>query len=105
MRLSSGLALVLIALAAPSLAAPPPGDSARGAALATRWCAGCHLPTGDGAVTDAAPTFHWIAGQAEKDPRFIRAFLMKPHAPMPPLDLSRQDIDDVVAYFKTIAKP
>ena len=75
-------------------------DASRGATLAGRWCAACHAP--DGAVTDAAPTFRWIAERNRRQPGFIKAFLSHPHAPMPPLELDRDQIADLVAYFRSL---
>ncbi len=80
------------------------GDAERGEALAKRWCASCHLPDATGAVSDAVPTFHWIGQQARNDPAGIRAFLQHPHPPMPPLELDRTQIADIVAYFDTLAQ-
>jgi mono/diheme cytochrome c family protein len=77
------------------------GDAARGAGLAKRWCAECHSP--NGVVSDAAPTFQWIARRNQQQPGFIRAFLTHPHAPMPPLELDRSQIEDLVTYFGTLA--
>ncbi len=80
----------------------PVGDAARGEALARRWCGGCHLQAGQNSTTDAAPSFSWVAGQARSDPGFIRAFLNKPHAPMPPINLDQAEIADLAAYFSEL---
>lgn len=77
----------------------PVGDAARGEALAQRWCGGCHLQAGQNSTTDAAPSFSWVAEQARSNPGFIRAFLNKPHAPMPPINLDQAEIADLAAYF------
>lgn len=114
MRLALVLTLALAGIAFPAIAqdrpAPKPGqpvkvppDAGRGEALAMRWCAPCHLPSANGSVTDAVPTFHWVAAQTKKDPDSIRAFLSRPHAPMPPLELDRSQIEDFVAYFQKLA--
>ncbi len=81
---------------------PLPGiaDASRGAALANRWCAPCHAP--GGAVSDTIPSFRWIAGRSEREPGFIKAFLSHPHSPMPPLELDRAQIADLVAYFQSL---
>lgn len=97
-------ATILSFAAAASGPLKPVGDAARGEALATRWCGGCHLPSSTGAATDVAPSFHWVAQQTAKNPGFIRAFLNKPHAPMPPINLDQQEIADLVAYFAELAK-
>jgi cytochrome c len=81
------------------------GDAARGEALVTRWCTSCHRLPNDGTATDQAPTISWIAEQVQKDPNYIRVFLDHPHAPMPPLDLDRSEIEDAVAYFRNFGRP
>jgi mono/diheme cytochrome c family protein len=54
-------------------------------------------PGGRGA--DVAPDFATIARQRDAD--YLRGFLSRPHPPMPRFELSRQDIDDLVAYIGT----
>ncbi len=91
-----------IALAAFSGAgAQAAGDAASGAAVAQRWCASCHVAgqTANATVPQGPPTFATIAG--ERTPDALRAFLSKPHPPMPPVELSRADIDNLIAYIET----
>lgn len=73
------------------------GDPAKGKATAERWCASCHnvLPSGGG--SDTAPNFASIARR--RDDNYLRGVLADPHPPMPPIALSRYQIDDLVAYF------
>lgn len=79
--------------------APAHGDSQRGAVIADKWCAGCHA---EGPVMrDNAPTFAALAA-SQRTEGAIRAFLMQPHAPMPPLSLSGQEIEDILAYLQSI---
>lgn len=80
------------------------GDPARGEALARRWCASCHLVEGQGKATDTAPPFYSVAHNPKKGPGYLRTFLSNPHKPMPPLTLSRQEIEDIVAYFDELRK-
>jgi len=79
------------------------GDAARGEALARVWCSNCHLVEGQG--KDTAPPLAEIARHGDPAQREARAFLNAPHPPMPNFDLARQQIDDIVAYLKTLAKP
>lgn len=68
-----------------------------GANLAQDWCAECH---GLGPVaSDAAPTFTMIA---RRDPAALRTFLSRPHPPMPPLVLSNDEIDALIAYLQSL---
>lgn len=96
----------LVALAAPALGqqSKTTGDPARGEANARRWCASCHLLEGQTKASDTVPAFATIAHDPRKGPEYLRAFLANPHPPMPPLQLSRLEIEDLVAYFGVLAK-
>jgi mono/diheme cytochrome c family protein len=78
------------------------GDVAQGAAIAKRWCVNCHVVSADqkSAKVDV-PTFSDIA-RRRPDDRALSSFLVKPHPPMPDLSLSRQEIDDVVSYIRSL---
>jgi mono/diheme cytochrome c family protein len=91
-------------LATAQAVAKPVGDAGRGEALTQRWCASCHQPAGGAPATDMVPTFGQIAKKAKDDPAYIRAFLNRPHAPMPPLNLDQAEIADIVAYFDDLSK-
>jgi cation transport regulator len=98
--LVAALALItgLLTGARPSLAADP----ANGAALAQQWCISCHVLPGNPARTapQGPPAFRDIA--RDKSPEQLRVFLIKPHGSMPQLSLSRQEIDDLIAYIETL---
>lgn len=102
------LSAVLLCLAtAPALAqqaTSPPGDAGHGEALARQWCSSCHLLEGQGKTTDTAPAFGTIAHDPRMTPDHLRGFLSHPHAQMPPLELSRSEISDLIAYFGELAK-
>jgi mono/diheme cytochrome c family protein len=78
------------------------GDAAHGAVMAKRWCANCHVVSADqkSAKVDV-PTFADIA-RRRPDDRALSNFLVDPHPPMPNLSLTRQEIDDVVAYIRSL---
>ena len=104
MLLTKRTNLALMAAAAGlALAIPAAGqelDAAkRGEAAVQRWCISCHLPQSAASGADAAPTLHQIRALARGNPDRIRTFLSRPHSPMPPLQLSRADIADIVAYL------
>lgn len=90
-------ALFVLSTAAPAIAA---GDAEAGADVALRWCTACHLirPLASGPVLQGPPTFQTMA--RERPPGALRAFLANPHAPMPPIELSRTDIDNLLAYIE-----
>jgi hypothetical protein len=47
---------------------------------------------------DAAPTLP----PANRDQGWLRTWLIDPHPPMPNLHLSRQEIDDIIAYLSSL---
>jgi mono/diheme cytochrome c family protein len=73
------------------------GDPAKGKATAERWCTSCHTVSPSRGGGDAAPNFVSIAQMRDDD--YLRGVLAEPHPPMPPIALSRYQIDDLVAYF------
>ena len=77
------------------------GDAAAGRRLAETWCSSCHLVTASpgGAVSNGAPTFAAIADMKSTTVLSLRAFLQTPHARMPDLHLSRDEIDDLAGYI------
>ncbi len=95
------LALVATAMlsANPAFAA----NVARGKAMAERWCKLCHVvgPDQSSAPADGAPSFMWLAKNKPSDAE-LKTFLISPHPPMPNLSLSRKEIDDVVAYIRSL---
>ena len=77
----------------------PHGDADRGKLIVERWCVSCH-----GTATqrdDRVPSLPALATNPKSE-AFIRAFLMMPHKPMPPLELSSQQIEDIIAYLDTV---
>lgn len=79
------------------------GDARQGEALARQWCSNCHLIGADQAAGgDAAPTFAVIAETAEERTSELTAWLADPHPPMPNLNLTRVEIDDLLAYIKSL---
>jgi len=106
MRLSSILATWLsLWLLLPSARAQQSGDARQGAGLARDWCASCHVVgiEAGGRGTDSAPSFARIARDPAKGPEYVRGALNAPHPPMPFMPLSRAAMNDLVAYFRTLA--
>jgi mono/diheme cytochrome c family protein len=100
-----GLAALLVGL---PVSAAEVGDAARGATLAKRWCATCHVVAVDQAMASAdAPSFAGLASAPGKTAEGLTDFLTLPgttHSKMPDLHLSRVEIIDIVAYIRTLAK-
>lgn len=77
-----------------------------GRRLATMLCSSCHVvgPTAPGPSTDAVPTFVSIARKPSTTANSLRAFLQKPHANMPDIQLSRAELDAIVDYMLSLAQ-
>jgi cytochrome c len=79
----------------------PAADAARGQVLATKWCANCHLL--DAVIgSDSVPSLQAIAAGPRGLPAPLRVFLTQPHAPMPPLQLSNQEIEDLIVFIQSL---
>lgn len=123
MRLRQGLGSILAAAAFASLVGGWPGGGAvgqtpapkatpeleapspeRGQAFAQKFCQECHLVDGGGAVTAQAglPTLRGLANKPGQSGERIRNVLINPHPPMPDMQVSAQEILDVIAYMETL---
>lgn len=81
-----------------------PGGRAAGAAVASQWCANCHVVDRSAArgASDAAPPFADIARMPSTTEMSLRAFLRTSHINMPDYQLSRRELQDVVAYILSL---
>ncbi len=103
-RPPTALFLVLAAtLALPPVAARAAGDAAEGRRIAERWCVSCHAVAPKGTGPDAAPPFAALAADPAKTEGYLRAWLQAPHPPMPDLQLTRNEIENLVAYIRALA--
>jgi cytochrome c len=93
--------LCLFAAIAPGRA----GDAENGKALATRWCGNCHQVGTRMPVQDAVPPLREVAAQPYATKQWLTTWLTNPHPPMPKLDLTRREIDDLVAFLLTLRTP
>jgi mono/diheme cytochrome c family protein len=80
------------------------GDAASGLTLAKTWCVTCHIVAPNVAGGDNAPPFDAIANRSNLSPGALRAWLTDTHPPMPNLNLSNQQIDDITAYLDSLRK-
>ena len=76
------------------------GDAARGRTVAETWCLPCHASGSRGPTSDTAPSFGWLV--ENRTPQAIVGFLVEPHGRMPNIQLSRVQIDDIVAYIESM---
>lgn len=107
MRRSTTLAMAgafALAIVAPAgVASAEPGDETRGRNFAVKTCARCHVVAdGVGSGTDGAPPFASLPNDLKRTEPQLRAFLSRPHEPMPDLTLSRQEIADLVTYIMSL---
>ncbi|MFM2042294.1 MAG: hypothetical protein RLY86_870 [Pseudomonadota bacterium] len=95
------LAVTLVLTATAPGWAEPAGDPMAGAQKVQTLCSSCHA-VGDGALTanDGAPTLPSVAA-GRTDPE-LELWLSDPHGAMPPVNLTRQEIADIVAYIATL---
>jgi mono/diheme cytochrome c family protein len=96
------IASALIALLSASATASAEGSAEAGKRLAQQWCASCHQVEPSAPAKDVAPPFTSLGVKKGKDPGWVRAWLANPHPPMQGINLSRQQIDDVVAYLQSL---
>lgn len=89
--------LPLILFAGTAAAADPEA----GHKLAKRWCVECHDIEGN-TTNDRVPGWRQIVNERKRTAEHIRAFLIRPHGEMPPIQLSRREIDDLIAYIETL---
>ena len=112
-RRSAGIAAIHLLLAALPMAALAQhagaqdiGNPASGFHLADRWCNSCHAiePTPLRRIDTGAPPFAAIAQMPSTTPLALSAFLQTPHAQMPDLQLSHDEIDDLTAYILSLRR-
>lgn len=98
-----GRYLTAIAVAGVFAAQPVPlsaADVSEGRKLANAWCASCHLTSTSG--TDTAPRFSEIAKSRALNAKTLAGTLADPHPAMPRLDLTDAQIEDIVAYIRSL---
>ena len=101
MRITIALALVIAS--SQCCSAAPNGNPENGKVLAEQWCASCHVVSaGQASATTEAPPFETIAKGSTEVIENLEVFLTAPHGPMPPLDLSRTEIRDLIAYIASL---
>ena len=100
------LGTVLLAISLRVATAQVIGDAAAGHDLAQTWCSTCHVidPAPRHASDMAAPSFAAIAAMPSTTPMALSVFLQTPHAAIPDLHLSRDEIDDLTAYILSLRR-
>lgn len=100
------VAVILGAMSAMAQTAEAPlkPSPEKGLAFAQRFCSNCHLVEGSNAASAQAgiPSLRTIANKPGQSGNHIRNVLISPHAPMPDMQVSNQEILDLVAYLETL---
>lgn len=102
--------LLLVAGLALPLPARAAGDAARGKALAEANCAACHRIEGMGlSPVPQAPPFVAVAHRwpPEQLAEALGEGIMAVHSepPMPALELTAEQTDDLIAYLSSLRRP
>jgi mono/diheme cytochrome c family protein len=99
-----GLVLSMTLLAPAAWAQGDTTVTTVGRDLAIDWCSECHLVAAEqpNVPSDAVPSFFAVADRASTTEMSLRAFLTTPHGEMPNIMLSREQIDDIVAYILSL---
>ncbi len=102
-------ALSLLGLLAAVPTAPKAEDlklpsAAQGQELSEKLCKGCHVigTEGEGATQVGPPTFSSIANKPGQTAERIKGALVAPHPPMPDIQLTNNEILNVIAYLETL---
>ena len=105
-RSSILVSLALVYAAATALPVKATGEPEAAKGLVAEHCSECHAVPGysaQGLPTVEAPSFQAIADAPDTyTEQRLRTFLVKPHWPMEQFHLSRSDIDNIVAYIKSL---
>lgn len=86
---------------------PPDPTPEQGLALANRLCTNCHQTdtqkTGSTAPV-GSPTFATIANKPDQTFERVVGMMLQPHQPMPDIQLTREEILNLVAYLDSLRR-
>lgn len=106
MKAPVGAVFVLLCLGASRLSAQDllKQTQEKGHDLALTLCKGCHLVDDKvlSPVPVGIPTFRAIANRTGQTGEKIKDVLIKPHTPMPEIQLSNDEILSLIAYLETL---
>ena len=79
------------------------GMPENGKKIAQVWCASCHVISEDQVeATSDVPSFKFIADKYKNNIEAAAVFLADPHPRMPDLNLTRNEIQDLLAYIESL---
>ncbi len=83
------------------------GSVREGAQLIQKLCATCHVTadTSSASVPTGPPTLRGIANRFDQSAERITGVLIQPHAPMPEVQLTRLEIEHIIAYLQSLREP
>jgi len=98
------IATCLSALSDNVLAQTAEPSATRGHELAVRLCSSCHVidDASKAAVPAGIGTFRGIANSPGQSAERISNVLILPHLPMPDNQLTRDEIQDILAYLESL---
>jgi mono/diheme cytochrome c family protein len=79
-------------------------NAENGRRLSEQWCSECHAIDPAAAKPGKTISFAAIAAKPTVTAEMIASFLPLPHATMPNLQLSHDDIQDIAAYIMSMKK-
>jgi len=77
-------------------------DPVAGRDIVRSWCTACHVVDLEGTGADAGPALPTLLAGKQRSADEIRGWLADPHPPMPNLNLSRQEIENILAYLESL---
>jgi len=80
-------------------------DTASGQEVARKLCVNCHIVEPDGApatVNPAIPSFMAIADKEGQSESKLRGFVLNPHPPMPEVQLTTHELENIAAYIMSL---
>jgi mono/diheme cytochrome c family protein len=82
-------------------------DVASGLQAARKLCVNCHIVEPGGAaekkeVTAGVPTFMAAAAKPGQSEEKLKAFMLNPHPPMPQVQLTTHELDNIAAYIMSL---
>jgi len=78
------------------------GRTEAGRELARTWCTSCHVVDVEGQGADAGAALPQLLRDGQRTADELRGWLAAPHPPMPDLALTRQEIENIVAYLQSL---
>ena len=103
-RVAAGV--ILVALGGPGGARAQDVDTGAGYTLARQWCAECHDIRRGGLASRNldAPPFSDLVENPAMTEIAIRALLRRPHATMPNIQFTAEQMDQIVAYLLSLRR-